>query len=476
MAKLSLYLDQRRGHEDDASIKLRININGQVSFYNTGIDIAPKYWDASAMSVIKHRFADCYNEQLDEIFRCAHDILLQLTREERIASMRADDLRDMLKERLDHSDQPDQSLLLPGYLETMDTKTGRNREIYETALKRILEFVTEYKYVIDEKSIVGLSHDQKNDLRQQAREQTLADSRVRNLRYDDVDVKWLQRLDAKLSINSPSKNSRSIVFRCLRHVFKNAVLFGYTKNNPFSVYKIQRQETTHRDLPTPELRDFMNYKCDEHQQFFLDMFRLTFFLIGINTADLCTLKNITPGGRVEFSRHKTHRPYSIKVEPEALTIINRWKGQKYLLCCLDRYKSSKNFMLYCNRHLQQIGPYEWTTSTGRNHLPMKQVNPLQPKITTYVARHSWASIAAELDIPKEVISAALGHSMGSRTTSIYINYDRDKVDIANRLVIDWVLYHKYTSWYVAMENHRKCREQERVEASQVHSIVESKAV
>jgi integrase len=54
-------------------------------------------------------------------------------------------------------------------------------------------------------------------------------------------------------------------------------------------------------------------------------------------------------------------------------------------------------------------------------------------------RHTWATLAAELDIPKETISAALGH--GKKTvTDIYIQFDRKKIDEANRKVIDHVFY------------------------------------
>lgn len=62
--------------------------------------------------------------------------------------------------------------------------------------------------------------------------------------------------------------------------------------------------------------------------------------------------------------------------------------------------------------------------------------------SSYWARHSWATVAASLDIPKETISEALGHEIGSRVTSIYINFDRRKVDEANRRVLDWVLHGK----------------------------------
>lgn len=56
----------------------------------------------------------------------------------------------------------------------------------------------------------------------------------------------------------------------------------------------------------------------------------------------------------------------------------------------------------------------------------------------YIPRHSWATLAAELDIPKETISAGLGHEIGSDVTSIYIKFDQKKVDDANRRVIDYL--------------------------------------
>jgi hypothetical protein len=56
-------------------------------------------------------------------------------------------------------------------------------------------------------------------------------------------------------------------------------------------------------------------------------------------------------------------------------------------------------------------------------------------------RHTWATLAAELDIPKETISAALGH--GKKTvTDIYIQFDRKKIDEANRKVISHVFYNR----------------------------------
>lgn len=99
----------------------------------------------------------------------------------------------------------------------------------------------------------------------------------------------------------------------------------------------------------------------------------------------------------------------------------------------DRYRNYRDFAKRLNDNLQLMGE----TKTGKQG--KKTRKPLFPKITTYWARHSWATVAASLDIPKETIAAALGHG-GNTVTDIYIDFDRKKVDEANRRVIDRVLY------------------------------------
>ncbi|RHK14775.1 hypothetical protein DW078_15895 [Bacteroides fragilis] len=54
------------------------------------------------------------------------------------------------------------------------------------------------------------------------------------------------------------------------------------------------------------------------------------------------------------------------------------------------------------------------------------------------ARHTWATIAHKIGVSKDVISLALGHEFGCKTTSIYIDYDMEKVDKANRQVLDYL--------------------------------------
>ena len=98
----------------------------------------------------------------------------------------------------------------------------------------------------------------------------------------------------------------------------------------------------------------------------------------------------------------------------------------------DEYRNYQDFVHWMNVGLKRIGKLERVGRDGK-----KVIEPLFPEISAYWARHTWATIAAELDIPKETIAAALGHAQRT-TTDIYIRFDRRKVDEANRRVIDWV--------------------------------------
>ena len=184
---------------------------------------------------------------------------------------------------------------------------------------------------------------------------------------------------------------------------------------------------------------------EPNQQRTIDPFKLCLFLIGINIADLCELKEIDAEGRINYKRKKTKKLYSIKVEPEALEIINRYRGKKYLLDILETHTNDHAFTTFFNRKLKNVGPcvFKKNPNFAKTHRRkfIKEPQPLFPKLTSYWARHTWATLASELDISEDIISHALGHSYstGAAVTQVYINFNRNKIDEANRKVIDHIL-------------------------------------
>ncbi len=255
------------------------------------------------------------------------------------------------------------------------------------------------------------------------------------LRFEDITVDWLTRFNVWLSRTSKSQNYRNIHFRNIRTVINYAIANDMTAHYPFKRFRIRPEETRKRSLDAEELRRLFDYPCEPQERKYVDMFKLSFLLCGINIGDLCHIEKID-NGRIEYRRAKTGRLLSVKVEPEALEIIRSMRGKGQLLDVMDRFTDHLSYMGHLNKRLKQIGPVTYRRHGG------KERHPLFPEITSYWARHSWATIAAELDVPDAVISSGLGHAGENRTTEIYIRRNRKKTDAANRRVIDWVLYGK----------------------------------
>lgn len=231
-----------------------------------------------------------------------------------------------------------------------------------------------------------------------------------------IDVSWLSRFEAWMARENKI-NAYAIHLRNIRTVMNWAIENGWTENYPFRRFKIKHEATRKRNLSAQFIHDLMFREVEPFQERYKDLFMMSFFLIGMNPVDLLNAKeNQLSDGRFEYVRAKTHKLYSIKVEPEAQALIDKHRGERYLLS----YADTSGYKAVCDK----------------TNIFLKTV---RSDISLYYARHSWASIASELDIPMETISAALGHSFGNTTTEIYINYQQKKVDEANRKVIDYVM-------------------------------------
>lgn len=259
-------------------------------------------------------------------------------------------------------------------------------------------------------------------------------------RFEDLDVAWLRRFSSFHSSLGIMPNTISMYLRCIRAVFNYALDGGVTSSYPFRNFKIRRKETAKRNLPVEDLRRLFSFPVPENvftrRQFYerkyIDTCLISFLLCGINMKDLSSLtwENLR-SGRIEYRRAKTGRLYSIKVEPEAMELIERYRveGCPYIWGVGYKMTDYRSFIGMTNKVMKSV-----CRSLGIR------------SSTTYAMRHSVASLMSELDVPHDVISAVLGHSMGNPTTAIYINFNQKKVDEANRLLIDYVVHGRKVLW------------------------------
>lgn len=230
----------------------------------------------------------------------------------------------------------------------------------------------------------------------------------------EVSKKWIADFQTHLEAEGYAPNSVALLLSYVARACSIALSDGVIRSNPAVGYRKPKQETRKRSLSIETMRALRDMELSGYQEWARDMFFLSFYLIGINMADLYDLQTIRDG-RVEYKRHKTGTLYSVAVTPEAAAIIERYKGDGKLIDT-GRFTSSGTMCTCLTRYLRQI----------------------HPGLTTYYARHSWATLAAELDIPIETISHALGHKIGSPVTAIYVAYNQRKIDEANRKVIDYL--------------------------------------
>lgn len=256
----------------------------------------------------------------------------------------------------------------------------------------------------------------------------------REATFDTITPGWLREFE-RFCLRTMGINGMGIVFRNIRTVINQARKDGETEKYPFLNYQIKKEETRKRNLTIEQIRQIRDLECRNEQICeYRDMFLLMFYLIGINSKDLfLAKKSQLKKGRLEYRRAKTGKLYSIKVEPEAMEIIRKYEGKEMLLSVGERYTDYLEYTRHMNRALKRLGMgYKQNGGYDRN------TKPIEDGLSTYYARHSWATIASELDVTFETISAALGHSIANPTTAIYINYNLKKVDEANRKVIDCI--------------------------------------
>lgn len=409
MASITPYLDTRRPKADGSyPIRIGVHADKKSRFISTGLSVTSDEWDEETNSVNSlHPLQKKINLVLAKMVHMAESVVLDFMTQGKEPTL--DELTEAVrvalgKQKPEAKESVNKDSFGYRFKSFAASRPKEStRKVYQHTINRLNALVPNWE----------------------------------NLAFEEINSEWLRNFDIKLAESSPSPNARNIHFRNIRAVFNDAIDDEITRNYPFRKFKLKYIETEKRSLSVEQLRQLWNYPCEDWQRPYVDIFKLMFMLCGINLIDLFNLEGLVDG-RVVYNRSKTGRLYSIKAEPEAMEIIERYKGKKWLVNLQDRYKNHKDYMQHINEALQSIG--EWHRLPGRGG--KKEVRPLFPDLTTYWSRHTWATIAADIDIPDAVISQALGHRPENATTEIYIRRNPKKVDDANRRVLDYVIYGK----------------------------------
>ncbi len=240
----------------------------------------------------------------------------------------------------------------------------------------------------------------------------------------------LEQYEAYLKAKGLTRNTTSFYMRNLRTAYKLAVEDGLTVDNqPFSKVYTGVDKTVKRAITIEEVRKIKSLDLKRHPalDFSKDMLLFSFYMRGMSFVDMAYLrKKDLVHGYIIYRRKKTGQQLTIELVTEAQQIISKYRNDTQYLLPIITSENGEERMQYkvqlmrVNRNLKKIG----------------EMVGLSIPLSTYVMRHSWATIARDKGIELSIISEGLGHD-NEATTRIYLDSIRaTKVDKANRAILD----------------------------------------
>lgn len=267
--------------------------------------------------------------------------------------------------------------------------------------------------------------------------------KIRSMKLEDINSELIQQYLLWLLEDEESGNaflapgSHDFYLRNLKAMYNKSsrdMNFISPWGNPFSKMSVPVPPTRKRTLPKEEIKKLtkLDYSHEPEKLSALHLALFLFYARGMCFVDAfkLTIDNMD-GEYLNYVRSKTGVPLQVKITPEMLEIIRLYyrKGTPWLFPFLH-YKirgrgkiSSQSSLHRINDILNLIGS------------DMGYMKPL----TTYVMRHSWASMMLEAGIEISIISQSLGHT-SLRTTEIYLGQlSLSKMDKASDKMLNEVL-------------------------------------
>ena len=253
--------------------------------------------------------------------------------------------------------------------------------------------------------------------------------------FSAIDITWLNKYERWLRSKGNEETTMSLMFRTLRSTYNKAIKAKCARKSeyPFDEFKINKFDvsTQKRAIAKTEVlkftKDVRPIGKRQYIQLSKDIFMFSYLCGGINFTDIANLTkaNIIEGKRLHYIRQKTGKLIKIGLSEEAMKIIERYatesKGYLFPILNANLHKTP----LQKQNRIHKI--------LGKVNINLKLIAAqlgVEGNLTTYVARHSFASVLKKSGVNIALISEALGHS-DIATTQIYLDsFDNEQIDAA----------------------------------------------
>lgn len=257
----------------------------------------------------------------------------------------------------------------------------------------------------------------------------------RPLPFEAITPTWLQAFQNYLLGRMLNWNTISTYMRMLRAVYYRAVDEGLAPFRPrlFKGVYTGTRVTVKRALDEQILRRLQKpVSASESLERSRLLFVLLFMLRGIPFVDIAYMRRCDlHGNLLTYRRRKTGAWLTVRVEPEAMKLIERLKSRD----------PESPYLFPFVRGTGAEGYRQYTVALRRFNYRLKQLATTLKagiQLSSYAARHSWATLANYRDFQPELISNAMGHSSVKITETYFKRHSDERIHDMNRSILSYL--------------------------------------
>jgi len=392
-AYAKIYLDYRAKQDGLHNVKIRVTFGTRRKHYGTGFDLTPAEFDKIFYPKKKATLTKEQQEtkiKLEAVLNKATDII----------------------DKLDPFTYPD----FEKYFLSSNDMFGSVKSAYDNYISNL------------DAEQAGTADSYRASI-------TSLESYKKNLKFTDITPTFLKKYEKWMLTNGRSKTTVGMYLRALRAVFNqqdiDSKLYPFSRKANDKKYKIPKGRNIKKALTLDEIAKIFNYEAESDQEAKArDYWMFLYLCNGMNVKDFCSLKwNNIKGDTLQFEREKTKRtnekPKTIVVSLKAETwdIINKWGVKSlvpdsYIFPHYDKKMTPERRHEIAQQLVKNINKY------------MKRIAlkvGINKDVTTYFARHSFATILKRSGADIAMISDLLGHSDVSVTANYLDGFEDDQI-------------------------------------------------
>lgn len=249
------------------------------------------------------------------------------------------------------------------------------------------------------------------------------------IRFNQMDRSRLKQFESHLRNKGCAWNTVSTYMRTLRSTYNKAVDEGLAEEKPrlFRHVYTGVKANTKRALDAGDMSKLLKAPLPQSLSQSLEKSRawltLMFLLRGMPFVDLAYLhKKDLQDSVISYRRHKTGTLLTVEVPPTAMKLIQQYKSMDadspYLFPILSGNRESKEEYIEYQHALRKL------------NYDLKQLAvycSIKFNVSSYLARHTFATMLLSKGVPIESVSKMLGHT-NIKTTQIYARITNKKIE------------------------------------------------